>query len=1012
MSFTLRLLGLPHYLAKNTWSALPDNQALMLSAYLASQEDWVSRDALLSLFWPDEEEKTARHNLSQLLYQSKQQKWAKGLETERSRAKWQIMTDVHVFREAFAEGNWQEAIDVYSGPFLEGIRSDAFIEFDDWLAAEREDLQAAWREAVLKYCSHLEQSQQQRKAIPLLKQVLKQDSLAEDVLQSYLRFAKSDGQREAALKTYTRFKEQLQQELALEPLEETVLLAEQLRTTKAILVTQEVTTKTREIPVAVLEKPSLDPNLTNFPHYLTPFVGRELELAEFAAAFKDPERRLLTLFGPGGMGKSRLAIELALENAALFEQGASFVPLANVSSSDLVVSAFADALSFAASTNQPLEEQLFAFLAPQDLLLVIDNFEHVLEASELVLAMLEAAPKLKILVTSREPLGFQAEWLYELKGMNVPNKHETKPIELSSSVQLFVRTARRALPQFQLEDKDKALVATICRLLSGMPLGIELAAQWIRLLSIQEIADELSHSLDFLETTHRDLPTRHHSLRAVFDYSWQLLSEAQRTSLKELSVFQAGFSKDAASQISSASLRTLLSLVNKSLLSRTQTGRFEQLNIVQQYAHEKLTKDSSLTQRVKAKHAAYYLGLAKKAEPELVGAKQAAWLKTLSTEHDNFRAALSFYKDNQDFTEGLELAASLCHFWFMRSYLTEGLSHLSFFLEHSPAASEARAKALRGAGVLAERQHDLQTAETLFEESLALSRELKDEQVTASILNNLANLAFRKLEYTKAKRLYSESLEIYRKANVAWRMAIGLSNLGLVASLEADYKAAEAYLKESLELSKAAENSWMIASTLSKLADLAQHQINYSEAEIYYQESLALKQSLGDFAGAASLKTNLASLAFFQNNTAKARSLIEESITELQSLDAKQSLTTAYYHLALIEQAENNLSKARALLQTCLSTFETSIGICKSLDALALIALKDDKPEQGVILIAASDALLKQAGMLKTAQETNWLEPYLKKAEQSLSSEQLKQALIRGQNMTQFEALDFALKAY
>lgn len=1028
MPFQLRLLGVPHYSQGDTWTALPDNQPLMLAAYLAYQEDWVSRDALLALFWPDEAEKAARHNLSQLLYQTKGQKWVEGLETERTRTRWSVATDVHAFREAFGEGDWQRSVELYAGRLLDGISTDAFIDYDEWLANEREDLQATWREAVLKYCADLEKSAQYGEAASLLKQVLKQDALAEDVLQAYLRFATAEGQRDGALKTYQTFKKQLQDELGLEPLEETVLLAERLQDL-SVKNGLGVTAMQQPLSERVTKPPQLDrerpaalsaistqdtptaPILNHFPQHLTPFVGREVELAELTSALADPECRLLTLFGPGGMGKSRLAMEVALENAAKYRHGATLIPLAAVPSADLVPSAVADALAFAPSPDTPLNEQILSFLEAQEALLVIDNFEHVLDAADSLRAILETAPKVRILVTSREPLGFQSEWLYELKGMDVPAVGEDNKSEHHTSVQLFLRTARRALPQFSLQDIDKAWVARICRSLSGMPLGIELAAQWVRLLSVEEIAEELEQGLDFLEASHRDLPERHRSLRAVFDYSWQLLSESERQALKDLSVFQGGFSKDAATSVTSASLRNLLSLVNKALLSRTQNGRFERLIIVQQFAKERAEGDAKAYEEIREKHANYYLSLVKKAEPELVGADQAQWLKTLSVEHDNLRAALHYFKDEHNIEEGLSLTGSLWYFWHMRNYLDEGRNQLKQFLdlasdEHSVTI---RAKALRGAGVLAERQNDLAEAEHFYGQSLAMSRELEDEQAVAGILNNLANLAFRRLDYARAKNLYEESLAIYRKQKVTWRMAIGLSNLGLVASLQGDYEAAQRYFEESLELSKGAENSWMVASTLSKLGELAQNQAQYDLAQNHYQGSLRLKQALEDEEGAAALLSQLGSIAFFQGDYSGARALLDESLSTMIRLKSEQGVATAQYHLALVEHTETNHPKALALLKDCLSKFETPKSVAKTLDALAVIAVSEKQCERAVTLFAAGDQLRETAGILKTPQEERWLEPFKEGAEETLKPNQISEARKRGKRMSQAEAAAFGL---
>ncbi|MCL4254461.1 MAG: protein kinase, partial [Anaerolineae bacterium] len=388
----------------------------------------------------------------------------------------------------------------------------------------------------------------------------------------------------------------------------------------------------------------------NLPVQNTPFVGRETEIAELTRLLQDPKHRLLTILAPGGMGKTRLALEVAGQftqsqsstskrNVIPFT-GVYVIQLAPLTHADTVPSAIAEALSLTfAADGRSQTQQLCDFLREKSVLLVLDNFEHLLDATALVEDMLQSAPNIKIVTTSRERLNLQAEMLFNLSGMDFPDWETPEDALMYTAVKLFMQSANRARPDFELLADDLNYVARICRLTYGLPLAIILAAAWVELLSLKEIADEIAKSLDFLESDMRDLPDRHKSMRAVFDYSWNLMNDAERDSFIRLSVFRGKFDRSAAQAVSDAGLRTLMGLVNKSLLHRDHEGNYEIHELLRQYAEERLKANPDQDLITRNKHSQHYLAVLASLSTPIISQKQAQACNQIEAYLENIRLA-------------------------------------------------------------------------------------------------------------------------------------------------------------------------------------------------------------------------------------------------------------------------------------------------------------------------------------------------------------------------------------
>ena len=1031
---------------------------LWLLAYLTLHRDRaLPRQEVAALFWPDAGESQALYSLRRSLTNLRR---ALGPEAGRllapspSTVRLDLTDadcDLLAFEAALARATGtsepaemlQQAVRLYGGPLLPDCR-------EEWVHAERSLREQSYLSALGRLARIAQEQGQPAAAVGWLRLLLTTDPFSEGACRDLMQALAVSGDRAAVTRVYRDLVLRLRTHLSTTPAPETDALYKRL---------SEAPSHPEPPPKAV---PALaPPSRRHLPVPLTDLLGRESAVAEVGVGLE--RSRLVTLSGPGGVGKTRLAIAAADATLPRFEGGVWFVGLAALTDPAYVAETTAKTLGAPQQVGQTACEGLIAFLAGRSTLLVLDNCEHLLDScAMLVDRLLSACPGLRILSTSRQALGITGEQVYQVPSLALPPSaaFDENPARASSlsteknpaflqeyaGIELFVQRAVQANPTFRLDRRNAATVCQICFHLDGIPLAIELAAVRLRSLSVGDIASRLSDRFRLLTGGSRTALPRQRTLRSLIDWSYDLLNEAEKTLFCRLSVFAGGWTLEAAEVVCAGGvveagdvLDLLTSLCDKSLAVPEPAGtstRYQFLETVRQYSRDRLLESGDV-EAVRGRHRDYFVALAEEAEPHLTGPEQIGWLNRLEAEHDNLRAVLDacaapdINSDAKTKTANgeeasaelsLRLAGALAWFWYTRGYLNEGRERGTRALEVAPERrgkgqeqerKRFRAKALSGVGSIARSQGDFVSARRLFEESLALRRDLHDTAGVAISLMNLGILAKSQGDYVSARSLYEEGLTLHRELGNKLGIANTLGNLGLVAYHQGDAVSAWRLSEESLAVHRELANKQGISSSLFNLALVAFQQRDYVSARSLSEECLALDRELGDKSGVANSLMSLGLVAFRQGDYVSARLLYEECLALQRELGDQQGTANTLGNLGMVALYQEDFVSARTLLEECLAIFRalgSRQAIAECLEGLASVCLGEEAVRQAVVLLGAADGLRESIGAPLSPTEREERDTKLAAARSALGEATFDAAHQEGRAMRWEQAVELAIR--
>jgi predicted ATPase len=658
----------------------------------------------------------------------------------------------------------------------------------------------------------------------------------------------------------------------------------------------------------------------NLPAQPTSFIGREEELAETEQLLSNS--RLLTLTGLGGIGKTRLALRIADDMLEQFKDGAYFVNLAAIRADGHIIQVVADALEFPLSTQAEPEEQLLHHLRTRQLLLVMDNFEHLPGAASVVSKILHAAAEVKILATSREKLELQGETIFAVSGLRYESAGKSKGLLGTDAIELFMQSARRANPGFDPSARDLEIATRICHMIQGMPLAIELATAWLDTLTLEEVADELQRSLDILSTEMRDVPERHRSIRAAFDHSWSLINEAEREVFMRLSIFRGGFARDAAHHVAGASLELLASLVGKSFVRHDpKLGRFEILELMRQYGEERLEENSEGNLSAHEAHASYFANFMSSRWDHLRDGRQIAALAEIDADIENVRTAWRYCLEQID------------------------ASRLRMFIHSIRVVYTVRGWNYAGT--------------ELFSDAVeALDQSPDDEQAEALKALAMANQGF----FMAWLGLAEQGIELTRQGVVILRrlkrpvdLVFALNGVTLCAQYLNLQVEDEQAAREMVQIARGTEDKWLEAFSLFPLSTALVQQQNYVEAGQFAEQCLAISEEIGDSIISSFALSALGAVAFNLKEYGKARDYWLRQLGESEQLSYRWAIENSSKYLGHVALAMNEIEKAETYFQTSLRIAE-EIGLGRDIINLlyefARVRVAQDRKEQAVGLLA------------------------------------------------------------
>ena len=1012
----LHFLGTAQIQLDNTSLTLERRKAVALLAYLAVEQGRHSRASLSALLWPDYEQSKAYKNLRQILWEIGQSIGEGWITADRESIGLNhdvnLWLDVQEFESCLAEGRRQsdtplraallaDSVKLYRNHFLTGFSLKDAHPFNDWAFAKSEELRHRLAEILQTlaedYCALGQASQ----AIPYARRLITLDPLNEASHQQLMNVYIQAGQHSAALKQYQICEEILRKELGIDPQPETRDLYKKIRR--------------REIkPVPVEAKREVSVPMHNLPLQLSSFIGREKEQKEIINLLT--KKRLVTLLGAGGIGKTRLALQIGQKLLNNYPNGIWFIALDSLFEPALTTQTVASIFGIREDTERTLLQKLLDVLRAKTALLIFDNCEHLLDAcAELITPLLAGCPNIQVLATSRESLGLPGEAIYTLPSLPLPERDlmSVEQVGEFESIQLFAERAALALTSFQLTKENIQTIVEICRKVDGIPLAIELAAARVNMLQADEILSQLQNSFALLASDIRTIFPRHQTLRASMDWSWGLLEEEERVFLRQLSIFAGGWTLDAAQAVCDSNVLDLTSaLVKKSLIVVQQTARgtrYRFHEIVREYALQKLI-ESGDKNKLHTWHLGYFLGLAKQAELELRGPALVDWMERLNDERNNFRIALH-WADQIDVEAGLYLSSRLMRYW-ESANLAEGRRWLENFI-NKPESKDfplARAHALNTYSWLLTWLQQFDRAFSVAEESLALFRAAGERHGEVDVLISLENMYQFKDEIEIALELGKQALVLAQSLGDRWREANALLYLGWnFHNLEQRF----GYWEKAIHLYREVGDQITLANLLGLLGQFKVLHGDFEQGEKCVDEALRLWQANERANIWDNPRVTKSLIAMMKGEYEQAETLLREVMISAQERGNRMSYLWAQLRLGHVLLRSGNLTEAHQLLMETAQKFRKdgyTIGAVFALEGMAELFVAAGKPEYAARLIGCADVMREKVQDPRPNFEQANVDKIIVACLAKLGEAAFSDAYDEGQKMSLEEAVAYALE--
>jgi predicted ATPase/class 3 adenylate cyclase len=767
---------------------------------------------------------------------------------------------------------------------------------------------------------------------------------------------------------------------------------------------------------------TLDARPNNLPVQPSSFVGRKKEMSEIKRLLK--QTHILTLIGSGGTGKSRISIEIGTDMIDDFTHGVWFVELAPLFDPSLASQEIASVFNLKESGDKKLIDVLIEHLKDKQLLLILDNCEHLInECANLTNTLVKNCPNIKIIASTREALKIDGETIYRIPSLSVPvvkGDYSIESLLENDSVRLFTDRALSTKPDFRVTDSNVLFIARLCNNLDGIPFAIELAAARVRSLPVEKIAEKLNDRFKLLTGGSRTALPRQQTLRAMMDWSYELLTDDEKAMLRRLSVFAGGWKLETSEEICSDEnvetyevIDVLGSLIDKSLVVfDEEKERYFLQETVRQYGIEKLSESSE--DEFKIRHSQFFLSMAEEAEPHLTGSEQRKWTNLLEEEHDNLRVAIGRNSLDMNSEESVvKFGAFLWRFWYIRGYLSEGRKWLKEILGKFKTDSIYLGNAFRGAGVLARSQGDYLDAKTKYDEALRIYRDIGNKEGIANILNGLALISYEQGNVNESKNMHEQALMMRREINDKRGIASSLHNLGDISSEFGDYVKAKEFYSDALNNWKRIGDKLSLANTMYSMGNAAYNQGEYLEAEKLYKESIEIFREAGDDVGVAYTLSGLGNIAEQQGNHEEAIRILKDALKIFKEAEDMRAVCNVLLNLGLDLYQVDKIDESRKFLIEGLllcREIANKPGTVQCISGFCRLAISEEQNNRAVCLLSFINTTLQSMGTVFDKSALIMHEQTINSLREKLSDEEFSKFWEEGKKLSIEQAVELALK--